>query len=625
MFLIPSARRRVAVLLSGLACAFSAAAAEPCRLQQLKMPVHLVESRPIAEVTVNGVRKQMLVDSGAFFSVLSHATAAQLQLALRDLPMGVQVRGVTGDIEMKRTRVEKFGLLGATLPNVEFLVGGNEIGAGIDGIIGRNILSLSDTEYDLAQGLVRLSFPKGDCDDGHYAHWAGEAPVIVLPLQIQRRNHTNNPLLVRVKVNGVRLTALLDTGAPTSSLQLGAARRAGIEEGQMKRSGYAGGAGAGRARSWTAVVDRIEIGTQTLNNSRLHVTETDSGDHDMILGLDYFLAHRIYLSQREDKLYATWNGQPVFPVGDGAAGPLDTRMAALPGAPDPQDADALARRGAASLAAGQLEAALQDLDRAVTMAPTVAEHVFTRARIHTARRKPTEARADLDAALRLNPALEEARLLRLRYIAHPRGDPTLALQDLALLDSQLPPSSHPRLEMGQTYERLQRAPEALRQYGLWIDTHPLDAKLPDALVLRCLLRLRLNEALPLAVKDCEAAAENESAVNAHIEMAGWASLRVGEDRTALRRFERATRREASAVALYGRGLAHQRLGSPQVAERDLAQARALNPRIEEQLQRMGLMPAPPGAAPTGEPAAPEAAGPLSAPRSPSSPASAPRP
>ncbi len=595
----------------------TAAAPEPCKLQQLKMPVQLVERRPVAQLTLNGTEAQMLVDSGAFFSVLSKATATQLKLPLRWLPMGVQVRGHTGEIEMQRTRVEKLGLLGASVPNVEFLVGGNEIGAGIDGIIGRNILSLADTEYDLAHGEVKLSFPKGDCEDGHYAHWAGEAPVIVAPLQSRKgiRSRGSDALLLRVKVNGVNMTALLDTGAPSTSLSLRAAGRAGIEESQMQRNGFVGGAGAGRARAWTATVASIEIATQRLNDSRLTVSETYSEDHDMIIGLDYFLAHRIYISKREDKLYATWNGQSVFPSGSGTAGPLDTRMAALPRPLDPQDADALARRGAASLAAGQLDSALDDLNRATTLAPTVADHFFSRARVQLAKRNLSAARVDADEALRLNPALEEARLMRVRFLVAPRGDRSAALQDLAVLDAQLLPSSHLRLEMGRLFDTLQLAPQALHQYGLWIDTHEHDARLADAQHARCLLRLRTNEALPLALKDCEAAADNKSALPQHRDTVGWAYLRVGDDRTALRRFERATRHEASAVALYGRGLAHQRLGSPELGERDLVRARELTPRIEEQLQRLGLLP----------PTPPQLPAAVSAPAAPSPPASAPAP
>jgi clan AA aspartic protease (TIGR02281 family) len=594
-------RRALQAMLLAATSTGIAAAPEPCKLQQLKMPVQLVERRPVAQITLNGTEAQMLVDSGAFFSVLSKATATQLKLPLGWLPTGMQVRGHTGEIEMQRTRVEKLGLLGANLPNVEFLVGGNELGAGIDGIIGRNILSLSDTEYDLARGEVKLSFPKGDCEDGHYAHWAGEAPVIVAPLQQRSRNRNSPALLLRVKVNGVNMTALLDTGAPSTSLSLRAAGRAGIEESQMQRSGFVGGAGAGRARTWTATVASIEIATQRLNDSRLTVSETSSEDHDMIIGLDYFLAHRIYISKREDKLYATWNGQSVFPSGSGKAGPLDTRMAALPLPLDPQDADALARRGAASLAAGQLDSALDDLNRATTLAPTVADHFFTRARVQLAKGNLSAARADVDEALRLSPALEEARLMRARFLAAPRGDHSAAQQDLALLDAQLPPSSHLRLEMGRLFDTLRLVPQALYQYGLWIDTHEQDAKLADAQHARCLLRLRTNEALPLALKDCEAAADSKSALPQHRDTVGWAYLRIGDDKTALRRFERATRNEPSAVALYGRGLAHQRLGSPELGERDLARARELTPRIEEQLQRLGLLLPPPQSPPQSPP------------------------
>jgi clan AA aspartic protease (TIGR02281 family) len=520
--------------------------------------------------------------------MLSMATATQLKLPLRALPSNLRIRGFTGEIEAQRTRVEKVGLLGATLPNVEFLVGGNELGAGIDGILGRNMLSMVDTEYDLAHGAVMLSFPKGECSDEHYAHWAGDAPVIVAPLLMRQRS-SNGALRIVVKVNGVNLVALLDTGAPFSSLSLRAARRAGIEQGQMKPSGFAGGAGAGRVRAWTAPVDRIEIASQRLNDNRLTITENDSPDHDMLLGLDYFLAHRIYISQQERKLFATWNGRLVFPSASGVEGGVDSRMAALPAVLDLNDADALARRGAASLASGQLDAALEDIDRACTLAPTVAEHFFARARVQLARKNFEAARSDLDMSLNLNPALAEPRLQRARLHAA-RGDRTAALQDLAQLDAALPPQSHLRMDMGRMHAAFNQAPEALRQFELWLGTHESDARVPDVLHSRCLLRLRLGLDLPLALKDCEEAAAHDSAVPAFRDTVGWAQLRLADPAAALRSFERATRKQASAVALYGRGLAHQQLGDGASAERDLASARQLNPGIEELLQRQGLGP-----------------------------------
>lgn len=569
-----------------LAGAAAGPAQAECRLQQLTMPVHIVEKRPLATLTLNGTEVQLLVDSGAFFSMLSVATATQLNLPLRALPNSLRIQGFTGEIEAQRTRVEKVGLLGATLPDVEFLVGGNELGAGIAGILGRNMLSMADTEYDLAHGAVMLSFPKGDCSDEHFAHWAGDAPVVVAPLLMRQRSG-NSALRITVKVNGVSLVALLDTGAPFSSLSMKGARRAGIEQGQMKPAGFAGGAGAGRVRAWTANVDRIEIASQRLNDNRLSITENDSADHDMLLGLDYFLAHRIYISQKERKLYATWNGRLIFPSGSGVEGGVDSRMAAAPAVIDTHDADALARRGAASLASGQLESALEDMNRACALAPGVAEHFFARARVQLARKNLEAARADLDTSLSLNPALTEPRMHRARLHAA-RGDRASALQDLAQLDAALPPQSHLRMDMGRLHAAFNQAPEALRQFELWVSTHQNDAKLADVLHTRCLLRLRLNLDPQLALKDCEQAAANDSALPGFRDAVGWAHLRVANAAAALRSFERATRKEASAVALYGRGVAHQQLGDSDSAERDLASARKLNPRIEELLQRQGL-------------------------------------
>jgi predicted aspartyl protease len=125
----------------------------------MEISVRIVDQRPIATLTLNGTEVQMLVDSGAFYSLLTASTATQLKLPLRSLPLGVRVEGYTGRIEAKMTRVEKMGLRGVQLNNVEFIVGGNELGAGIMGVLGRNILSMADTEYDLAHGAVRISLP----------------------------------------------------------------------------------------------------------------------------------------------------------------------------------------------------------------------------------------------------------------------------------------------------------------------------------------------------------------------------------------------------------------------------------------------------------------------------------
>jgi hypothetical protein len=117
----------------------------------MDIPVRIVDHRPIATLRLNGTEVPMLVDSGAFFSMLTASTASQLKLPLHGLPFGFRVGGYTGQIAAKRTRVERLGLAGAELKDIEFIVGGNELGAGIMGVLGRNILSVADTEYARAK------------------------------------------------------------------------------------------------------------------------------------------------------------------------------------------------------------------------------------------------------------------------------------------------------------------------------------------------------------------------------------------------------------------------------------------------------------------------------------------
>jgi predicted aspartyl protease len=315
-----------------------------CKLQSFEIPVRMVGSRPIATLGLNGSQVPMLVDSGAFFSLLTDSTALQLDLPLRRLPEGVRIEGYTGRVDAKLTRVSKVQFNGVEIPNVEFIVGVNELGAGIMGVLGRNFLSMADTEYDLAHGVVRLMFPKGECKDINFAYWAGDAPVNVVPLSTTWERDT--AIRVAARINGVEVNALMDTGA-TTAVKLHVARRAGIKETDGVPIGRIGGAGAGHAQSWLAPVASFELGGEKVTNNRLQINDADGTDEDMLLGIDYFLSHRIYVSRLQNKLYATWNGGPVF-TKDKTDATDDARYAAAPAIVAADDADALARRGEAT-------------------------------------------------------------------------------------------------------------------------------------------------------------------------------------------------------------------------------------------------------------------------------------
>lgn len=118
--------------------------------------------------------------------------------------------------------------------------------------------------------------------------------------------------------------ALFDTGATDTSLSLKAARRAGIKTEDMAPVGRVVGAGEGKVSSWMAPVDLIELGGEKIRNSRLRVDDVDF-EYGLLVGMDYFLSHRIYVSRLQQRVYITWNGTPIFSPGGGAANAYNSR------------------------------------------------------------------------------------------------------------------------------------------------------------------------------------------------------------------------------------------------------------------------------------------------------------
>ncbi|SEL86104.1 Tetratricopeptide repeat-containing protein [Roseateles sp. YR242] len=574
-----------------------------CGLSTMEIPVRIVNSRPIATLTLNGTEVPMLVDSGAFFSMLPESTAAQLKLPLRNLPFGFRLEGYTGAIEAQLTRVDRVGLRDAEMKRVEFIVGGNELGAGIMGILGRNILSVVDTEYDLAHGVIRLVSPGNDCEKSNMAYWAGDAPVVVVPLE-RSRGSRDTAIRVEVAINGRKTIALLDTGAPETDLTWRTAKASGIDKASLKPIGRVGGAGDGLVPSYVGMVDSFELGGEKISNNRMRISDTDNFEDGMLVGLDYFLSHRIYVARSQKKLYVTWNGGVIFAQQRAnASGNYDQRYAALPEDLSGDDADALARRGNAFAAKRDYKRAQEDLSRAIELTPGVASFFTDRARILVAQHQGKAALADIDEALRLDPKQAEARVMRVRLRLNAK-DEAGALADLAELDANLAPSAQQRAAMANIYVRLKRLPDALRQWAQWMPTHESDMQYAEALNNRCWARTRFNMELPQAVEDCKAAVSKDKTEANYRDSLGWAYLRLGDAQRSLKAFDGALElKPGHPWALYGRGLAQLKLKDGAASQRDLQEARKAEARIDELIRDAGLDVAPDAPAVAAKPAA----------------------
>jgi tetratricopeptide (TPR) repeat protein/predicted aspartyl protease len=551
--------------------------------------VTMRDMRPLVAAKFNGADATLLVDSGAFYSMITAGSAAEFGLKLSPAPFGLRVTGVDGSAaQVSVTTVEDLTLAGQSLHRIQFLVGGSEAESGSAGLIGQNILGYGDVEYDLGNGVIRL-IRTTDCRKALLAYWAKpDESVGVVDIESLRdaRNHT----IGTAYVNGTKIRVMFDTGAGVSMLTLAAAARAGIKRDDpgVVPAGLSHGVGKTVFRTWIAPVKSFSLGgEEEIKNTQLRIGDTPStGDEDMLIGPDFFLSHRIYVSNDQHKLYFTYNGGPVFNLKQGVQA-AETPPAA------PDDAAALSRLGMALAARHDYEHALEDLEKACALAPNEPEYLYERAYIHMQRREGEAASADLDATLRLKPDHLLALLARAQMRLG-RKDPedAAALQaDLDTIDRSAPKPSEYRFELATLYARAHLLPQAIAQYDLWIAAHGEDAKISVAHNARCEEKVLLDQDLDNALLDCNAAVRSNPKSAAFLGNRGLARLRRGEYKKAIDDFDDALKIQAKLPwIVYARGIAKIRLGKSAEGQADIDAAKVERPAIAEDTAAYGFVP-----------------------------------
>jgi predicted aspartyl protease/tetratricopeptide (TPR) repeat protein len=574
-------------LLSALALFVPSMGRAECHLAKyVELPITMRGARPLVDARIAGKDAQFILDSGAFYSTLSQASAQAYGLRLEPLPATFQLKGINGSSTASLATVRSFELGGVTLPKVDFIVGGTDIGQ--VGLLGQNFLSVGDVEYDFRHGRVRLLQAKG-CKADDLTFWAGSKPVSIIPIEENQglQNHT----IATVMLNGVKLRALFDTGAPSSVLTLSAAKKAGVTPNSpgVVEGGVSMGLGTRSLRTWTATFSRLQIGGESIPNPKIRISEAEIANADMLIGADFFLAHHIYVANSVRKMLMTYEGGTVFGVSsegasDAEGKPLDFSDRTA----QPADPEGFSRRGAARASSGQFDAAIADFDRAIAMAPEEARYLRQRAGARLANHQPLLAATDLDKALTSDPSDAEARQMRatLRLAAH---DPDGAAEDIRILDKELPPTSGQRLQLASMADAAGLLDLALANEDQWLKTHPEDAARPTALNGRCWVRAQLNRDLKAAMDDCNAALRARPGTAGYLDSRALVRLRGGDLAGALVDYDAALRSQPrNAWSLYMRSVVKRRTGDSSGAEADRKAALAIAPDVAKRAARIGL-------------------------------------
>ena len=575
------------VFLTLLAVSFAASSANAgCEVGKiLELKVTMLGERPLTDVGINGRSLPFIVDSGAFFSTISPGTAAELGLRLDNSP--IEMEGIGG--VARRTyvaEVKTLDLAGIPLHNIQFMVGGSEVGVG--GLLGQNILGYADVEYDLEHGTVRLMRSKGCSADNNLAYWAGQSPVSDLAINARDAMHPHT--IGTILVNGVKIHAIFDTGAPTSILSLAAAKRAGLTPSSpgAEPAGQSRGLGRSMIDTWLVPVSNVTIGTEKVLNIKLRIGDFPDAEGEMLVGADFFLSHRVYVANASHRMYFTYDGGPVFNATPSrivdSQGAAETITADI--GPAPTDAAGFSRRGAAETSRRDYKAALADLDRAIAMDPSNGQYVLLRARAQLQAGNSSAAFSDLDLAAKVAPTNPDVRLARAESLFG-RKRKSDAVIDLEAVDAALPSQADDRLTVAAIFGQLDEFEKAIADYDLWINAHPDDSRQASALNGRCWARALAGRDLQLALKDCDAALRRAKS-SAFFDSRGLVELRMGQYDRAIEDYTDALQgAPKTAWSLYGRGLARRHKKDPS-SQNDLDAAAAIDPALPSRAQALGI-------------------------------------
>ncbi|WP_044560701.1 retroviral-like aspartic protease family protein [Azospirillum sp. B4] len=328
----------------------TAQAAPACKLAQVAtIPLELNGNQLLASATINGKPAHLLVDTGAWMSILNRSSLDYLGLHAVDA--GSELIGIDGSSRLLQTTMDTLELGAWQSRDVRVYVGGyGKWDGDIVGFLGMDLLERYDLEFDVAHNVLNLFKPE-NCDGKVLAYWSDSYNLV----EMETMRGARSRIRLAVTVNGQPVHAELDSGAAITLMDETVARRLGVDVNSdaVQKADPLQGANGFRIDSHIGVFDSLAIGDETIRHARLRLTDlygrvgeayvgsrlaTSQGDTDMYIGADFLRSHRVYIASSQRRIYFTYQGGPVFQVvgpamvwnGDGSTAAASSAPAARP-------------------------------------------------------------------------------------------------------------------------------------------------------------------------------------------------------------------------------------------------------------------------------------------------------
>ena len=224
--------------------------------------------------------------------------------------------GVTGERSDDYVTIEEFQMGMVRGEDRPFMISPGDLGADSEirsiGTIAPDILRHFDIDFDFGSSKFNM-FSQDHCE-GAVIYWQPKV-IAIIPFELAYSGHITFP----VKLDGVELTAILDTGAVSSTLNLDVAEdKLGLDFSTDERQqiGTLGDDDDGvfLHKFQFLSMEGIEISEPTLtvlpdlmsSNSRRFFGHTPSVQlPDMIVGMSVLAQLHVYIAYGEERLYIT--------------------------------------------------------------------------------------------------------------------------------------------------------------------------------------------------------------------------------------------------------------------------------------------------------------------------------
>ncbi len=262
-----------------------------------EVPVTVIRNVPFVVVAINGLPATLILDTGAQTMLLTQSAVKRLGLRT-DSRAPVTVRGTGGQTRSWPAILQRFAVGEVALPDQHAAVLPFDLpeigGTRPEGLLGVDVLSRFEVDLNLPQRRMVL-----------YSGRPCEGEPLPMPgriLEVEAPSARRNRLVIQAELDGRPLTALLDSGTQDSIVM---AEAAGLTLAMLADSPLVmlRGAGPQLTEGRRHRFARLLLGDEQFRDVRLTVMHRQSDEDEMIIGMDYMAARRIWLAYPRRKVF----------------------------------------------------------------------------------------------------------------------------------------------------------------------------------------------------------------------------------------------------------------------------------------------------------------------------------